>query len=118
MASAMTQTQKNQKPKTSLKNLDSAKALNQKVSHYETLTAAALKKIKIQSKLSKKNRQTATDFLEMAQNYFSDAKYFKKQGELLIALAAFSYAHAWLDAGVRIGVLDAQNDGRLFVLPK
>ncbi|MBS3057208.1 MAG: DUF357 domain-containing protein, partial [Candidatus Diapherotrites archaeon] len=34
------------------------------------------------------------------------------------ALAAFSYAHAWLDAGVRAKLLDARGDDNLFTLPK
>ena len=39
-------------------------------------------------------------------------------GARLLALPAYSYAHAWLDAGVRAGLLDAQGDDRLFTLPR
>ena len=54
----------------------------------------------------------------MARNYYSDAGHFGKQGDMLLALAAYSYAHAWLDAGVRAGILDGKGDSRLFTLQK
>lgn len=95
-----------------------AEALKQKVVHYRGLTEAALKKISMQKGLSEKEKKIAMDFLEMACNYFEDAKHFEEKGELATALAAFSYAHAWLDAGVRAGILDAKGDDKLFTLPK
>ena len=51
----------------------------------------------------------------MANNYFNDGKYYKEKGNLLTALASFSYAHAWLDAGVRAFLFDATDD-QLFTL--
>ncbi len=91
--------------------------LAEKVSHYQALTEKALKKISIKKGLSVREKKIALDFLEMAKNYFLDAKHFEEKGELLTALAAFSYAHAWLDAGVRAGLLDGKNDNKLFTLP-
>jgi len=41
---------------------------------------------------------------------------FKEKGDLLTALASFSYAHAWLDAGVRAKLFEAEDD-QLFTLP-
>jgi hypothetical protein len=93
------------------------KDLECRVLHYKTLTAKALKKIKSAKGLSKKEREIARDFLEMCQNYFSDACYFIEKKDFLTALAAFSYAHAWLDAGVRAGLFHA-TDSRLFTLKK
>ena len=90
--------------------------LAEKVKKYEKLTSLALKEIKVKSNLSEKEKLIAEDFLQMANNYFNDGKYFKKQGKLLTSLAAFSYAHAWLDAGVRARVFEATND-QLFTLP-
>jgi hypothetical protein len=52
----------------------------------------------------------------MAKNYYDDAKFFKEKGNLLTSLAAFSYAHAWLDAGVRARIFEASDD-QLFTLP-
>jgi hypothetical protein len=92
------------------------KELIEKVEKYEKLTAKAIKEIKIKKGLSEKDNNIALDFLSMAKNYYNDAKYFKEQGNLLTSLAAFSYAHAWLDSGVRARVFDATDD-QLFTLP-
>jgi hypothetical protein len=51
-----------------------------------------------------------------AVKIFNDAKYFTKQKNLLTALAAYSYAHAWLDAGVRARVFEANHSGSEFGL--
>ncbi len=90
--------------------------LSAKVEKYESLTKKALEEIKLKKDLSQKELSVAEDFLKMAQNYFNDAKYYKEKGELLISLAAFSYAHAWLDAGVRARLFEATDD-QLFTLP-
>ncbi|MBN2127746.1 MAG: DUF357 domain-containing protein [Candidatus Diapherotrites archaeon] len=92
------------------------KELIQKVQKYHDLTKKALEEIKKFSNLNKEQELIADDFLSMAENYFSDAKFFQKKGELLTALAAFSYAHAWLDAGVRAKLFETKNDV-LFTLP-
>lgn len=52
--------------------------------------------------------------LEMAQAYLADGKHFREAGDDVTALAAFSYGHGWLDAGIRIGVLDGTEEGDLF----
>ena len=88
-----------------------------KVNHYRTLTENALKKVSVCAKEETKEHTIALDFLTMANNYFNDAIHFQEQKELLLALAAFSYAHAWLDAGVRSGILDGKGDDQLFTLP-
>jgi uncharacterized protein len=56
------------------------------------------------------------DFLSMARSYLSDAEHFAAQGDLERALAAASYAHGWLDAGVRLGLLDGGDDDQRFTL--
>lgn len=91
--------------------------LENKVLHYKTLTEQALGKISILAKEGTKEHTIALDFLTMANNYFNDGIHFQEQGDLLLALGAFSYAHAWLDAGVRAGVLDGKGDEQLFTLP-
>jgi len=90
--------------------------LIKKVEKYESLTKKGLEEIKKKSDLSEKEKKIANDFLSMAKNYFEDGKYYKKKENLLTALASFSYAHAWLDAGVRAYLFDATND-QLFTLP-
>jgi uncharacterized protein len=52
----------------------------------------------------------AEDLLAMARAYLSDAEAFRARGDLDRALAAVSYAHGWIDAGVRLGLLDGGDD--------
>jgi uncharacterized protein len=52
----------------------------------------------------------AEDFLAMARAYLADARHFRATGDPERALAAASYAHGWLDAGVRLGILDGGDD--------
>jgi uncharacterized protein len=91
------------------------KELIKKVEKYENLTKRALEEIKKKDNLTEKEEKIAKDFLSMANNYYNDASYYQKKGELLTALASFSYAHAWLDAGVRAYLFDATDD-QLFTL--
>ncbi len=90
--------------------------LIKKVDKYEALTKKALKEIKKAKSLNKKEEAIANDFLSMAKNYYNDGLFFKEKGDFLTALASFSYAYAWLDAGVRAKIFDASDD-QLFTLP-
>jgi uncharacterized protein len=56
------------------------------------------------------------DFLQMARAYLQDAEHFAAGGDVERALAAASYAHGWLDAGVRLGLLDGGDDDQRFTL--
>lgn len=58
------------------------------------------------------------DMLSMSDDYVSDAVHFLEQGQLVLAYGALNYAHAWIDAAVRIGWLDGHDDDVLFTLPK
>jgi len=94
-----------------------SRQLQEKVERYRKLTGKALEKVSIKAEQGSKDFQRAEEFLSMAENYFKDAKHFEENGKLEIALAAYSYAHAWLDAGVKAGFLDGKQDDRLFTLP-
>lgn len=61
-------------------------------------------------------RGASDDFLSMARAYLQDAESFAAAGDRDRALAAVSYAHGWLDAGVRLGLLDGRGDDRRFTL--
>ncbi len=89
----------------------------EKVKKYRELTERALGKIKKIEGLNEMQERIADDFLSMAKNYFSDAKYFEKKGDFLTALSAYSYAHAWLDAGIRSKIFDGEMNDNLFTLP-
>lgn len=82
---------------------------DEKLDRYFDITSRALKKVKIKDKKGE-------DFFDMAKRYFDDAKYFRDQGNYVNALAALSYAHAWLDAGARIGFFDVGHDSELFTV--
>lgn len=92
-------------------------SLQERVERYRQLTEQALEKVSIKAVEGSKDFERAKGFLSMAENYFNDAKHFQEQNEPELALAAFSYAHAWLDAGVKAGFLDGKQDDRLFTLP-
>lgn len=91
--------------------------IDQKLATYKSLTQAALEKVQLLSKKGSTENTMGKKLLEMAESYFVDAQYFEVQGMKLTALAAYSYAHAWIDAGVRLGLLDGKNDDKLFILP-
>ena len=55
--------------------------------------------------------------LRMADDYSSDARHFLKNGDHVRAFGAINYAHAWIDAGVKLGLLDGHGDDSLFTLP-
>tara|TARA_B100001750_G_C15503642_1_gene598864 strand:+ start:1225 stop:1518 length:294 start_codon:yes stop_codon:yes gene_type:complete len=57
------------------------------------------------------------DMIRMCDDYTSDAGHFMEKGDLVRAFGAINYAHAWLDAAVRIGLLDGHGDDQLFTLP-
>ena len=61
-------------------------------------------------------RGASEDILAMARAYLADAESFAAAGDPDRALAAVSYAHGWLDAGVRLGLLDGKGDDRRFTL--
>ena len=86
--------------------------LEEKLKKYFELTSKALKKIKIMDK----HKKEAEDLLDLAQRYYDDAKYFEKKNDLVNAYGAVVYAHAFLDAGARLGFFDVGNDNKLFMV--
>jgi len=47
----------------------------------------------------------------MAESYLEDGRHFREDDDPVNALASFSYGHAWLDAGARIGLFDVPREG-------
>ncbi len=86
---------------------------DRRLDKYFAITESALKEAK--KKINKKRQRDAEAVLDMAERYFSDAAYFKKQGHYINAFAAINYAHGWLDAGSKLGLFDV-SDTRLFVV--
>lgn len=89
----------------------------QKLEKYWAMTEKALTLVKIvAADKNSKEYRSAADFLQMAKSYLSDSRHFAKKGDVLTALAAVSYAHAWLDAGARLGLFKVDNSSDLFTV--
>ncbi|MFP4403626.1 MAG: DUF357 domain-containing protein [Nanoarchaeota archaeon] len=88
----------------------------ERLEKYINLTNKALNKVKIQKNGRINFEEAAKDFLDMANRYYKDALYFKKNNQEINAFAAINYAHGWLDAGARIGLFDVDNDNVLFTV--
>ncbi len=89
---------------------------DEKIERYLGITGRALEKLRIAAPERSYGRKLADSFLEMANCYYSDAKHFRDQGDLVTAFASVNYAHAWLDSGARIGLFDVGGDDVLFTL--
>ena len=83
---------------------------------YLRLTREALARVTAAAPERSFLRGASDDFLAMARAYLADAEHFSTSGDRERALAAVSYAHGWLDAGVRLGLLDGGNDDQRFTL--
>ncbi len=77
---------------------------------YLRLTREAMDRVRPAPPARSFLRGASDDFLAMARAYLSDAEHFERSGDLERALAAVSYAHGWIDAGVRLGLLDGGDD--------
>jgi len=84
------------------------KVTKEKIGKYKTITSEAVEIAK--SSIVKGKEKEAKEIIEMVSNYLSDSKYFEKNKDLVNAFAALSYAHGWLDAGVRLDVFNIKND--------
>lgn len=93
----------------------STEELKSKAEKYISLEEEAWKKVRISVPEDSALFEIAKDFLQMARNYFEDAKSFYAKGDLVNTVAASSYSYGWLDAGVRMGILDGSGDHRLFI---
>lgn len=86
----------------------------EKTDRYEGLLAEALDAATVAPPDGTPLHDSALEFREMAESYLEDGRHFKSEDDLVNALAAFSYGHAWLDAGARVGLFDVPTEGHLF----
>ncbi len=92
----------------------SAVISDEKLEKYLSVTKAAISRAeKAVNAPSAEKKRIAEDFLDMAQRYLSDAVHFRDKGDFVSAFGAVNYAHAWLDAGARMGLFDV-HDSDLF----
>ncbi len=83
---------------------------SEKLEKYFSVTDKAIKKAKSAISRSPEKKKAAEDFLDMAERYLSDAKHFRGKGDFVSAFGAVNYAHAWLDAGARLGFFEVHDD--------
>jgi len=87
-----------------------------KTDQYEEMLAAALDAATVAPPEGTPMAAAATDCAEMARSYLEDGRHFRAADDSVNALAAFSYGHAWLDAGARIGLFEVPEEGHLFTV--
>ena len=80
----------------------------EKIKKYRTITSKAIKIA--ESSVVKGKGKEAREIIKMVSNYLSDSEYFEKNKDLVNAFAALSYAHGWLDAGVRLDIFNIKNN--------
>ena len=88
----------------------------EKIEKYLKLTAEARAKATPIAE-SEEDLARLESMMRMCDDYQADAKHFLEKGDLVRAFGAINYAHAWIDAAVRIGLMDGHDDDRLFTLP-
>jgi hypothetical protein len=88
----------------------------EKTDRYEGLLAEALEAAEPVPPAETPLADAAADYEEMARSYLEDGRHFREEDDLVNALAAFSYGHAWLDAGARLGLFEVPTDDHLFTV--
>jgi hypothetical protein len=89
--------------------------LSEKVKRYEDMLKRALQKAKYFPTPNSHMNNIAKDYYTMAEAYYKDGVYFRNKGDPVNALASFSYGHAWLDAGTKLGIF-VVDDETLFTI--
>lgn len=84
--------------------------LEEKVRRYEDMLRKALNAFEVAPQENSHLRKVADDFSNMAGSYYDDGMHFLEEGDMVNALVCFSYGHAWLDAGVKLGVFKASDE--------
>ena len=90
--------------------------LQEKTDRYESLLADALSAAEPVPPSGTPLAEVAAEYEEMARAYLDDGRHFRETDDLVNALAAFSYGHAWLDAGARLGVFAVPTESELFTV--
>ena len=90
--------------------------LTEKTDRYERLLADALDVAEVAPAPNTPLHEAAVEFQAMASSYLEDGRHFRAEDDPVNALAAFSYGHAWLDAGARIGVFSVPTETELFTV--
>jgi hypothetical protein len=90
--------------------------LEEKTERYEGMLAEALAAATVAAPPGTPLGDAAAECEEMARSYLDDGRHFRESGNVVDALAAFSYGYGWLDAGVRLGLFAVPDDTSLFTV--
>lgn len=71
---------------------------------YRNLLEKAISIIKINIENESFLKEISENFLNMSKDYLNDGIHFQEKEDYARALASFSYAYGWIDAGVRLGL--------------
>jgi len=88
------------------------------VEKYLALTESARAKATPAVESGSAEESNLQDMMRMCDDYAYDARHFLENGDLVRAFGAINYAHAWIDAAVRLGFLNGHGDDQLFTLPR
>lgn len=89
--------------------------LEEKTGRYERMLADALE-LASPSVDAESGKVEGDECIEMASAYLQDGMHFREEGDLINALASFSYGHGWIDAAARLGAIDVPKDSDLFTI--
>ncbi len=89
--------------------------LDEKVKRYERLLKEGLEKAEVAPIKGSHMYKVAEDFRTMAGSYYNDGVHFIRMDDPVNALVCFSYGHAWLDAGAKLGIFNV-DDETLFTI--
>lgn len=95
----------------------SDKVTEEKLLHYLDLTKRAREKATPIHPEGTPEAKQLEIMMRMADDYASDARHFMDNGDYVRAFGAINYAHAWIDASVKLRLLDGHDDDVLFTLP-
>ena len=87
------------------------------VEKYLNLTKRARDKISSFDEQTDEQKNMTSKLLSMADDYISDANHFFKNSDYVRSYGAINYAHAWIDACVKLELMDGKGDDELFTLP-
>jgi len=90
----------------------------EKMEKYLSVTGRALEAVKKGRRQAIDWDRMSDEFLDMASRYFRDAKFYTEKGDFVTAFAACNYAHGWIDAGVRLGLLSAPEGSGDYIMPR
>ncbi len=88
---------------------DDVKAdLYEKTERYCRMLADALESLSV-TPMGESMKDVVDEFRTMATAYYRDGIHFRDAEDWVNALICFTYGHGWIDAGVRLGIMECDS---------